>query len=168
MLDLGLDLNVWPWLWLFLAVVFALIELTVLGGSFVLLPFAVSAFVASLLGFYDVAIEIQWAVFLVGGGLLFLVLARWANSFLDENLLPPGVGADRLVGLIGVVTVPITPDDTGRLGRVSVDGETWGALAPDDEVLPAGTRVRIAAMQGTRVVVARIDVGEPPAGGEQL
>jgi hypothetical protein len=66
-LDLGIDLNVWPWVWLGVAVFFALIELTVLAGSFVLLPFAVSALGAALLGFYDVAIEIQWLVFLGGG-----------------------------------------------------------------------------------------------------
>ena len=61
MLDLGIDLNLWPWVWLGVGVFFAVIELTVLAGSFVLLPFAISAFAAALLGFYDVAIEIQWA-----------------------------------------------------------------------------------------------------------
>ena len=49
MLDLGIDLNLWPWIWLGIAVFFALIELTVLAGSFVLLPFAVSALAAAIL-----------------------------------------------------------------------------------------------------------------------
>ena len=62
-LDLGIDLDVWPWVWLVLAVLFALVELTFLGGTFVLLPFALSAFVASFLAFYGVAIEVQWAIF---------------------------------------------------------------------------------------------------------
>ena len=55
MLDLGIDLDVWPWIWLGTAVVFALVELIFVGGSFIILPFAVSAFVAAILGFYDVA-----------------------------------------------------------------------------------------------------------------
>jgi hypothetical protein len=67
MLDLGIDLDVWPWMWLGFGVVFALIELILLPGSFVILPFAVSAFAASIIGFYDFSIEIQWAVFLIGG-----------------------------------------------------------------------------------------------------
>ncbi len=167
MLDLGIDLDVWPWVWLFTSVVFALIELTILGGSFVLLPFAISAFIAALLAFYDVSIEIQWAVFVGGGGLLFVGFYRWASKFLRDNILPPGVGADRLTGMIGIVTVPITPDDADRRGRVSVDGEVWGALAPDDEEFTEGTRVRIAGMQGTRVIVTRLDAGESPAGGDQ-
>ena len=155
-MDLGVDLDVWPWVWLFIAVVFALIEVTILGGSFVLLPFAVSAFVASLLGFYDASIEAQWAVFVVGGGALWIGFYRWAKTFLRENVLPPGVGADRLVGLVGIVTVSVAPDDTERLGRISVAGEVWGATASDNELLSSGTRVRIISMQGTRAVVERI------------
>ena len=90
MLDLGIDLNLWPWVWLGIAVFFALIELTVLAGSFVLLPFAVSALGAALLGFYDVAIEIQWLVFLGGGGLLWVALYRYAKAFAGNNELEPG------------------------------------------------------------------------------
>ncbi len=54
MLDLGIDLNVWPWIWLGIAVTFALIELIVVGGSFIILPWAGSAFVSAILAFYDV------------------------------------------------------------------------------------------------------------------
>ena len=104
MLDLGIDLNLWPWIWLGIAVFFALIELTVLAGSFVLLPFAVSALAAALLGFYDVAIEIQWLVFAGGGALLWILLYRYARNFAGNNELEPGVGADRLIGLTGIVT----------------------------------------------------------------
>jgi membrane protein implicated in regulation of membrane protease activity len=156
-LDLGIDLDVWPWIWLVLAVVFALVELTFLGGSFVLLPFAGSAFVASLLAFYGASVEVQWAVFVFGGGLLFVALYRWArHNLLDE--LPRGVGADRLVGIVGTVTVAILPDDTDRHGRVAVDGELWGALTDAADAIPAGAKVRVVSMRGTRVVV------EPVAG----
>jgi membrane protein implicated in regulation of membrane protease activity len=157
-MDLGIDLDVWPWVWLIVAVGFALIELTVVGGSFVLLPFAVSAFAAAILAYYDVSIEVQWAVFLAGGGLLFFILARWARGFLRENELPPGVGADRLVGLAGIVTVDIDPDDTDRRGRVAIHGEVWGALTTVDRALPAGMKVRVRAMQGTRVIVEPLEV----------
>lgn len=161
MLDFGIDLDVWPWVWLFVAVVFALIELTILGGSFILLPFAVSAFAASLLGFYDVAIEVQWAVFLFGGAVLFVAFYGWSRRFLRDNVLEPGVGADRLVGLVGFVTVAIEPTDTARKGRVSVSGETWGALVDGDATVPEGTRIRVTAVQGTRVVVEPIAAAEP-------
>ena len=82
MLDLGLDPDVWPWIWLVAAVVFALVELIFVGGSFIILPWAVSAFVAAILAFYDVPIEVQWSVFVFGGGILFAILYRWAQGFM--------------------------------------------------------------------------------------
>ena len=157
MLDLGVDPNLWPWVWLFIAVSFTLIEVTLLGGSFVLLPFAVSAFASAILGFYDVSIEVQWAVFVVGGAVLWVGFYRWARSFLRENVLPPGVGADRLVGMLGVITTDVTRDDAERRGRISVAGEVWGATAATDATLVAGTRVRIMSLEGTRVVVESIE-----------
>lgn len=168
MLDLGVDLNVWPWVWLFIAVSFTLIEITLLGGSFVLLPFAVSAFAAAVLGFYDVSIEVQWAVFVFGGAVLWVGFYRWARSFLRQNVLPPGVGADRLVGMVGVITVDVRPDDAERRGRISVAGEVWGATAANDAPLLAGTRVRITSLQGTRLVVEPIaaDVPDPREASE--
>jgi membrane protein implicated in regulation of membrane protease activity len=156
-LDLGISLDVWPWIWMSIAVIFALIELTILGGSFVLLPFAVSAFAASILGFYDVSVEIQWFVFVLGGAAIFLGLYRWARTFVDQHDIAPGVGADRLVGLVGIVVTDIAVDDTDRRGRIKVEGEDWGALAQGDVAIPAGTRVRVVAMQGTRVVVTPAD-----------
>lgn len=155
-LDLGIDLNVWPWIWIAMAVIFALVELTFIGGTFVLLPYALAAFVASLLAFYEVPIEIQWGTFIGGGTLMLLVVLKWVRGFLQQNELPKGVGADRLVGTIGIVTVAVEPADTNRRGRIVVEGEVWGALSNEEEPLPVGTRVRIASVIGTRVLVERL------------
>jgi membrane protein implicated in regulation of membrane protease activity len=151
-LDLGIDLNAWPWVWLVVAVFVAVIELTVLAGSFVLLPFSISAFAASLLGFYDVAIEIQWFVFIFGGAAIWIALYRYVKRFAGQNEIAPGVGAERLIGLTGIVTTRIDPDDTARLGRVAIDSEVWGALC-DDHPIDVGARVRVVEMHGTRVRV---------------
>jgi membrane protein implicated in regulation of membrane protease activity len=160
-LDLGIDLEIWPWVWLGVAVVFAIVELTVLAGSFVLLPFAVSAFAAALLGFYEVPIELQWFVFLGGGGLLWFVLYRWLRKWVGTSDLSPGVGADRLVGIDGLVTTTIDPEDADRRGRVTAQGEVWGALSHDGRVHPAGTHVRIVSVNGTRVVVEQAPTNSP-------
>lgn len=155
-LDLGIDLDVWPWIWLGIAVTFALLELTLVGGTFIILPWAASAFVAAILAFYDVSIEIQWAVFVIGGAAAFAGLYRWAQRFMRENTLEPGVGADRLVGLVGIVTVPISSTDTERRGRVTIEGEVWGAVTETPTDVAPGTSVRVMSMKGTRVVVSPI------------
>jgi membrane protein implicated in regulation of membrane protease activity len=162
-LDLGIDLNAWPWMWLGIGVVFAIIELTLLPGSFVILPFALSAFAASIAGFYDVSIELQWVIFVVGGGLLWFIMYRFARRWVDDNQIAPGVGAARLVGLTAIVTRTIDPDDTDRRGRVSVNGEVWGALTEAGGVLESGAKVVITEVNGTRVVVrAEEDAATPP------
>src|SRR5215203_3609616 len=154
MLDLGLDPDVWPWIWLGAAVVFALVELMVVGGSFIILPWAVSAFIAAILAFYDVPVEVQWTVFVFGGAILFFILYRWAQRFMRDTPRVPGVGAGRLVGMTGIVMTEIAPDDHDRTGRVRIEGEVWGALADGDGGIAIGQRVKVLAMQGTRVVVA--------------
>jgi membrane protein implicated in regulation of membrane protease activity len=155
-LDLGIDLDVWPWIWLGTAVIFALVELMLVGGSFIILPWAASAFITAILAFYDVPIEVQWSVFVFGGGALFALMYRWAQKFAKTQVMEPGVGAGRLVGLMGIVTSEISPDDTDRKGRVSIAGETWGALAEGDGGISAGSKVKVLAVKGTRVVVAQV------------
>ena len=153
MLDLGIDLDVWPWVWLATAVIFALVELIFVGGSFIILPWAISAFIAAMLGFYDAPIEAQWAVFVFGGAAIFAALFRWAQRITNDATPTPGVGAGRVVGLSGIVTTAIEPDDTDRRGRVTVAGEVWGALSASDAGIPAGTKVTVLSVQGTRIVV---------------
>lgn len=162
MLDLGLDLNVWPWVWLAIAVVFAVIELTALPGSFVLLPFSISAFVASIIGFYDLSIELQWFAFAVGGAILWIVLYRYVTKFAGENQTAPGVGADRIVGLTGIVTAAIDPDDSDRRGRITVHGEIWGATSATGTPLALGTHIRIIEVSGTRAIVQSIEPDDAP------
>jgi membrane protein implicated in regulation of membrane protease activity len=161
-LDLGIDLNIWPWVWLGVGILFALVELTVLAGSFVLLPFAVSALLAALLGFYEVPIEIQWLAFVGGGALLWFLLYRYSKVFAEKSELGPGVGADRLIGLQGIVTVTIDPDDVERRGRVNAHGEVWGAISESGRPLPVGTHVEIVQVNGTKVVVRSTDASPPP------
>ena len=111
MLDLGIDLNLWPWVWLGVAVFFAVIELTVLAGSFVLLPFAVSALAAALLGFYDVAIEIQWLVFVVGGGEIY------RDSATGE---PTGILKDAAIRLLDAAMPKPTPTEQAGALRLAL------------------------------------------------
>jgi len=156
-LDLGIDLNAWPWVWLGIAVLFAIM----LAGSFVLLPFSISAFAASLLGFYEVPIEFQWLVFVGGGAVVWVFLYRYAKRWAGENEMAPGVGADRVVGLMAIVTDMIDPDDTDRRGRVSISGEVWGALSEHNMSLAKGSKVRVTSVNGTRVMVEPLDFSAP-------
>ena len=161
---LGLTLDLWPWVWLVVAVVFFLIELTALGGSFLLLPFGVSALLASLLAFSDVSVGVQWAVFALGGGLLFGIFWRYQALVQRGNVLPIGVGAVRLVGQTGVVTRTVDPSRPETRGEVLIDHETWGAFTEGPGPLAEGTQVRVTDVEGTRVKVEPVESDEPTGG----
>lgn len=165
MLDLGIDLNAWPWIWLIVAVIFAILELTLIAGTFILAPFAISALFASLLGFYDVNVEIQWATFVFGGGALFYVFYRWARHFVSDRDLPPGVGADRLVGMQGTATSTVPPQRMQTTGSVRVEGEIWRAVSTGDDEVPEGALVEVVEVRGTRIVVQAVPADRP--GSEQ-
>lgn len=140
----------WRWIWLVATAVFAIGEMAT-PGSFFLAPFAVGAFVASLLAFADVGVGVEWAVFLAVSIVTLAALRPIAHR-LDRNALDHGVGARRLVGSRATVLQDIPGD--AELGMVRVDREEWRAQSTDGTPIPAGTVVRVAEVQGTRVIVA--------------
>jgi membrane-bound ClpP family serine protease len=49
---------------------------------------------------------------------------------------------------------------------VRVDREEWRAESTDGSPIPSGSTVRVADVQGTRVIVAAVDVLPPPTAGD--
>jgi membrane protein implicated in regulation of membrane protease activity len=140
----------WRWLWLAATVTFTIGEMAS-PGSFFLLPFAIGALVATILAFADVSVALQWGAF-VGVGLASLAALRPVARRLDREGPSDGIGSRRLIGQDGVVLEAIGPG--GELGLVRIDREEWRAESTDGEPIDPGTVVRIADVQGTRVIVA--------------
>jgi membrane protein implicated in regulation of membrane protease activity len=140
----------WRWVWLVATAVFAIGEMAS-PGSFFLAPFAVGALVASLLAFAGVSVGVEWAVFLLVS-IATLAALRPVAHRLDRNALDHGVGSRRLVGSRATVLQDIP--GAAELGMVRVDREEWRAQSTDGTPIAAGTVVRVADVQGTRVIVA--------------
>jgi membrane protein implicated in regulation of membrane protease activity len=140
----------WRWVWLIATAVFAIGEMAS-PGSFFLAPFALGALVASILAFAGVSVGVEWVVFLAVS-IATLAALRPVARRLDRNALDHGVGARRLVGSRATVLEDIPGDS--ELGMVRVDREKWRAQSTDGAPIPAGTVVRVAEVQGTRVIVA--------------
>jgi len=67
---------------------------------------------------------------------------------------PHSTSQDTLVGMHGIVTVPVIPTDIS--GKVRINGQEWSARTiPDLEtsMLPTGTAVIVVSAQGVHVVV---------------
>jgi membrane protein implicated in regulation of membrane protease activity len=150
----------WRWVWIIATAVFAIGELTS-PGSFFMLPFAIGAFVATILAFLDVDIVVEWLVF-VGVSLAVFAALRPVARRLNRSVDDTGVGSRRLLGHTAVVLREIPAG--GDVGLVRVDREEWRAQSTDGSAIPIGTAVRVADVQGTRVIVAAVDQLSSPTG----
>jgi membrane protein implicated in regulation of membrane protease activity len=149
----------WRWVWIIATAVFAIGELTT-PGSFFMLPFAIGALVATVLAFLDVNVVVEWLVF-VGVSLAVFAALRPVAHRLNRSVDDTGVGSRRLLGQSGVVLREIP---AGDVGLVRVDREEWRAQSTDGAGIPTGTAVRVADVQGTRVIVAAVDQLSSPTG----
>lgn len=140
----------WRWIWTAACAVFAVGEMLT-PGSFFLLPFAIGSFVAAILAFADVSVAGEWLAFLAVSVSALFALRPLARR-LDRNALDHGVGSRRLIGVKATVLDDIPGE--AELGMVRVDREEWRAQSTDGSPIPAGTIVRIADVQGTRLIVA--------------
>lgn len=147
------------WIWLAVAVAFVAGEALAPGA--VLIWFGVAAALVAALEISPVGYALepdltqQVAVFAFVSGALLLagrpLLRRWYGREREDREVEVGVDPNDaltlLIGRTGTLTTPLA-DGRGRL-RLG-DGE-WPVTAQHD--LPAGTRVRVAALRGTTLMV---------------
>ena len=148
----------WRWVWIVGSAVFAVGEILT-TGSFFLLPFAVGALVAAILAFAGIGVAVEWVAF-VAVSIAVLVALRPLARRLDRSALDQGGGARRLVGMRATVIEAIPGD--AELGMVRVERGEWRAQSTDGSAIAEGTVVRVADIQGTRLVVAADTPAPPP------
>ncbi len=138
--------NFW-WIWLVIAAFFIIAE--VFSTGFFILWFGIGAAVAGILALLGVSIVWQWVAFVIVSGVLFIVSRRFAERFTKKQ--PPGIGADRFVGKIGIVLEEIS--NVENVGRVRIDKDVWRADSETDVAIPKGTKVIVTRLDGTHLVV---------------
>ena len=143
----------WRWIWLASAVLLVSSELAV-PGTFILIPFGISAGVAAALAFAGAPVWIGWLVFVGLGAALFSMFWKMGRASMSRMNRPAGAGADRLLGARGTVVEHI-PSGPSTSGLVRLDGETWRAVADGVEIAP-DTTIEVVGVRGTRVIVRSI------------
>ena len=136
------------WYWWALAAVLLVFEMMLPGVVFLFLAVGALASGAFLLVVSDLSLELQLFVFAVvsvaSAVVLRPTLKRLQQSRVDEaNLNARG---DSLVGRTIVLDQPILDGQ----GRVKMGDGSWTVTGPD---MAAGSRVRVAAVNGTELRV---------------
>ena len=143
------DNDLWRWLWTIFAIVMGIGEIFTAG--FFLLPFAIGAASAAILAWAGTAVLAQWLVFF-GISIVSLAYLRRFITRQDEAEQPK-VGANRWVGLEGIVLEAIDPDSGA--GMVKVATEEWRATAT--QPIPKDARIVVGEVRGARFVVEPIE-----------
>lgn len=138
------------WIWMILAGLFVIGEIFTAG--FFLLWFGVGAAVAGLLALFGLGAAWQWAGFFLASFVMLAVSRRFAERFSKKQ--PPGIGADRFIGMKGLVLEVI--DNMKNSGRVRMNKEEWKADSESDEIIPEGAGVEVVTLDGTHLVVREI------------
>ena len=137
-----------PAFWLGLAVVLSIVEAVTAGLVTIWLVLgALAAWVCALVG---LSFLFQLFVFLIVSYASLVITRPIVKKWLSHKTVK--TNADRFVGQVGLVIEKIE-----GTGQVKVGGQIWSAIPSDGDVIELGTRVRINAITGVKLVVSQND-----------
>ena len=145
-----MHVEIW-WIWMGLAAVLLIGEIFTAG--FFLIFFSIGAAAAGVLAMLDVGYSAQLIIFVLTSGILFVFGRRFAERVTEKQ--PPGIGADRFVGMVGLVLEEI--DNSTNNGKIRVSQDIWRAGSEDGRNIPAGSRVKVVRIEGTRAFVSTVE-----------
>lgn len=136
--------------WLAVAIVMGVIEASTLGLTTIWFLFgALMAMGTSMLG---LALPYQIAVFLASSCALLYFTRPIVKRYFKPRIIPTNAG--RVIGQTGVVVRRLDP--VLGTGQVKVAGQIWSAVPADGHGLTDGTKVKVLAITGVKLLVERI------------
>ncbi len=136
------------WYWWALAAVLLVFEMLLPGVVFLFLALGAAAAGLLLLVVADLSLEWQLAAFALVAVASAIGLRPTLRRLQGSDSTPNTINA-RGASLVGQIIVLDAPILNGR-GRVSLGDGSWSVTGPD---MVKGAKVRIAAVQGTELVV---------------
>lgn len=133
--------------WTAAIILFAVVEAVTAG--LMSIWFVAGALAALVAAFVDASLTVQVVLFLAVSAAALAMTRPLLRKITTAPAIP--TNADRVLGEVAKVTERI--DNENSAGTVYVDGKTWTARSADDTVIPVGSRVRIEAMQGVKLLV---------------
>lgn len=139
----------WWIFWLIVMVVMLIIEAATTALATVW--FAAGALVAMIMDLCGAPHNLQIIVMAAVSVVTFVICMIWIRPKLESlrRAKIQRTNADRLIGLEGVVIVPVNPVE-GK-GQVKVEGQVWSAKA--ERAISEGTKVKVRAIEGVKLIV---------------
>lgn len=129
-----------PWhIWLIIALILFIAEIVTSGFAAVCL--SIGAVIAAISVVFGLSITWQIVVFAVASVIALVYIRPALVKMFGKSKDERKSGVDALIGREAIVTERI--DYANHTGRVSVDGDDWKAVTPDNQVVEAGQKVTI-------------------------
>ena len=113
--------------------------------------FAIGAFAAWLAQLAGLSLMTQIGICLIVAIVFIVVIRPVAVRYLRGNVV--ATNADRLIGDMAVVTKRIGED---TWGEVKINGAIWSAVSVDKVAIEVDRKVRIAAIEGAKLLVREV------------
>lgn len=139
-------------IWLIVFIVLTAIEMATFQLVTIWFAFgAVAAFVASM---FPTSLEVQLIIFLAVSMLLLILVRPFASRCLHSKTVK--TNADSLIGDYATVTARI--HNREGFGKAVIRGQEWTAAAEqEDDIIEAGSRVRVTGIRGVKLIVTRTE-----------
>lgn len=135
------------WIWLAVFIITVVIEFMTV--EFVSVWFSIASIPALILALFNQNPWLQLIVFFLLSILLLAVTRPLVVKYLRRNVVDTNV--DAYIGKIALVTSKITDIEAGL---VKFEGLVWTAVS--SESIPEGSKVRILAIEGNKLIVTKI------------
>ena len=145
-----MEFELW-WIWVIVGVILIIGEIFTAG--FFLIWFGIAAIIAGIIAFFELSVVWQGVAFVIISGILLAGTRRLAERYTKNQ--PPGIGADRFIGKVGVVLEEI--DNDKNTGRVRVEEDKWRADSLEGEIIAKDSNVQVIKIEGTHVVVKKVE-----------
>lgn len=141
------------WAWLIFAAVFIVGEIFTAG--FFLICFGIGAAAAGIVSMIEVHPLWQWVAFVLLSAVSFAFARKFSDKVTKKQ--PRGIGADRLIGMKGIVTEQIKNHENS--GFVRVENEIWKASAESDEEIDKDVEIEVVEKKGVHLIVRKTKKG---------
>ena len=139
-----------PMYWLIAMAVLLIVEIITMGLTTIW--FAAGALVAVIAALLHAPIAVQFVLFVVVSVILFCFTRPVAEKYLNNSRTKTNINS--IIGEEAKVTEDI--DNFNQKGAVVVKGLEWTARSVDDnEVIPAGSKVKVIEVSGVKLIVER-------------
>jgi membrane protein implicated in regulation of membrane protease activity len=114
--------------------------------------FCVSSVITIICGILFAGPYLQIGIFVALSIILVLATRPLTKKMMSRDIIK--TNSDRLIGMIGIVTKAIIPNE---IGEVKVDNNLWRAVNNDNLSFDVGEKVLIDAIVGIKLVVSKIE-----------